>query len=442
MDDASRAIETLLRARWGLVFPPQRSHALDDGIRRAVRALELDDASLLATRLAEGDERALAALAAATTVGETYFFRDRAAFERIRVDVLPAAGQRRGRSPVRIWSAGCATGEEAYSLAIVAREVLGPGRYEVLGTDLSEEHVARARRGVYRPWSFRDVDPAVVDRWFQPVEGGAHAVDDELRAQVRFEVGNLLEPGPRDLDLILCRNVLIYFDPDGVARALHHLAASLAPDGRLLLGPVDPSPPPEAELERLPGALQLHVRRRGAPPAPPAAIEAPRPAPMPPLRARRPLRPQVRAAPALAPRVASAEASAPPADAATATLARARRHGDAGDDREALALVGRAIAGSPDDPEGYLLRATLLQAVGRDADAVVDLQRALFLDPTLALAHALLGASLLRLGEPQRAERALAMARASVARSTDDPEVRDAIGGLGRTLARARGGTR
>ncbi len=160
-----------------------------------------------------------------------------------------AAGRR-----LRVWSAGCSTGEEAYSLALLAAEDLGGDRppIDVLGTDLSASALALAERGRYGARSVRLVDRERRARWFA-ADGGRLRVGEELRGVVRFARHNLVhDPFPPDgeapLDLVVCRNVLIYFDAPTAARVAAGLRGALAPGARLLLGTVDrlASAPPAA----------------------------------------------------------------------------------------------------------------------------------------------------------------------------------------------------
>jgi chemotaxis protein methyltransferase CheR len=182
----------------------------------------------------------------AITVKETLFFRDGAPFELLRRHLLPAliarrGGQAAGRpAPVRIWSAACSTGQEVYSLAILLRELLGPHageRVQLLGTDISGEAVARAREGVYSRFEIeRGLGADQLARYFEPA-GRRWRVREDLRALARFETRNLLAPltlGP--FDLVLCRNVAIYFDLAVRKDLFARLARTLDPGGFLLVG--------------------------------------------------------------------------------------------------------------------------------------------------------------------------------------------------------------
>ncbi len=182
----------------------------------------------------------------AITVKETLFFRDAAPFELLRRHLLPSLlarhdGQAAGRPrPVRIWSAACSTGQEVYSLAILLRELLGPAagdRVQLLGTDISAEAVDRAREGVYSRFEIeRGLGADRLARYFEPA-GRRWRVREDLRALARFETRNLLAPltvGP--CDLVLCRNVAIYFDLAVRKDLFARLARTLDPDGYLLIG--------------------------------------------------------------------------------------------------------------------------------------------------------------------------------------------------------------
>jgi chemotaxis protein methyltransferase CheR len=188
----------------------------------------------LAIAAAAGERDALDVLAEHAVVGETSLWRHAEGLLALSA-ALAAAGP-----PLRIWSAGCATGEEPYSLALA---LLDAGRDHeedrILGTDVSARALARAREGLYGARATRNLPPALAARWFHPVEAGAR-VDERLARRVRFERHNLLERPPEDrFDAVVCRNVLIYFDPEVAVAALARLADAVAPGGFLLLGPVE-----------------------------------------------------------------------------------------------------------------------------------------------------------------------------------------------------------
>lgn len=193
----------------------------------------------------------LQALAARLTIGETHFFRVAPQIEALRAAVLPNVLRHRAADRrVRAWSAGCSTGEEPYTLAILVRELLGPAAgwsVEILGTDINQLALAVARLGLYREWSFRETPGLIRRQYFRPV-GNDWLLVDAVRSLVRFEYVNLIQDafpaGAADggFDVILCRNVTIYFGPAASQDLYRRLAHALAPNGWLVLGPSDLAP--------------------------------------------------------------------------------------------------------------------------------------------------------------------------------------------------------
>ena len=431
--DLRQGFAALLEARLGLVFPASREPFLDQSVHDALEHLGEISARVLLERLLRDDAPAWSALTATATVGETYFFRDPSHYEILRTLLTRAAPGR----PIRLWSAACASGAEAYGMAAIACEVFGrqaPRRVEILATDVNLQVLDHARTGLYRPWFLRDMDEVTRERWFTH-EDGSWRVRPVLSDMVRFEQLNLLDTDsaawPCSMDVIFCRNVLLYFGQPALARAAHGLARALCPDGCLIVGPADPmltclEPPPALALD----ATHGFATYRCAPQAPaillpassstlPAPARPPRPArqrcdtPGTPPRPRRRVRPAAARAPG--PHV-------PGPDAAEA-LARARALGDTGQTGAALAALDGAIACEPLAAEAYLLRAALRQAEGDHRSAIAEARRALLLDRTLAYAHVIAASSHAALGERDRARRALRNARAILAMLADDARV-------------------
>ncbi|OLP17104.1 hypothetical protein BST81_17260 [Leptolyngbya sp. 'hensonii'] len=185
-------------------------------------------------------------LASLITIGESYFLRDQGQFGLLRRTLLPDLIHRQQTHPhpsLRLWSAGCSTGEEAYSLAILLREVvpnLSAWSISILGTDINPAAIDRAERGIYSDWSFRLVDQDLRQRYFQPHREGWE-IAPELRDMVTFQVENLVQQPDSgklhsNIDVILCRNVFIYFDPAAIAATLKTFYDALRPDGYLITG--------------------------------------------------------------------------------------------------------------------------------------------------------------------------------------------------------------
>ncbi|MBX3466413.1 MAG: hypothetical protein KF878_05880 [Planctomycetes bacterium] len=229
------ALLDLLRGRFGLEFPEHRWDRVEEAAALVTGAATADEAATAAAK----DPALLDALLDRLTVGETYFFREPEQFRVLADEVLPDLRRRRGEGEVRAWSAGCASGEEAYSLAmaLLAARV---ERARVLATDVSPAALRLARAATYGPWSLRGLG-ARRALPFLEAQGRTWAVAPRARDLVTVERLNLAaDPYPQGLDLIFCRNVLIYLDAHAVARVARGLHAALAPGGWLFVAATDP----------------------------------------------------------------------------------------------------------------------------------------------------------------------------------------------------------
>jgi chemotaxis protein methyltransferase CheR len=213
---------------------------------------------LLVSLETDDQPRWLHALVEHLTVGETYFLRDPAQIAALRETILPDLIQRRaGEQRLRLWSAGCSTGEEPYTLAILLREnfyIHAAWDVLLVGTDVNRESLRIAREGNYPAWSFRATPDEIRSRYFLASDTGWR-LTDSIRRMTRFAWMNLgadsLMPPSADLDLIMCRNVTIYFDEAATQRLYRALVRALAPGGWLMLGPSDPVPADRGGLERV-----------------------------------------------------------------------------------------------------------------------------------------------------------------------------------------------
>jgi chemotaxis protein methyltransferase CheR len=470
-----------LGRKTGLSFAPARHVSVEQGIRRAMRRAGTSD--LVVYRNAIDQEgQALDDLIVELTVGETWFFREPAQLAFIRSEVLPGL-QRAARVPdqpgpcVRAWSAGCASGEEAYTLAILLEEAGVGDRAWVLATDISQAALARARQAVYTNWSLRG-DGAVQARPYLQARGDKQVVAEAVRRRVTFAHLNLARDvypsfatGAWGMDLILCRNVLIYFDPETVRAVAGRLFATLAPGGWLFTASSDPPLGSFAPFQTVLTDQGVFYRRPGSaglllpafPPAdsvvaatvpvkPPLPLESapvfappvslPSTVPAPETNLSRVKRDNVeplteaRAAFArgdydqvldlTAPLTADAEASALRVRA-LANLDHARA------ERESAAAVSR----HPLRADLHYLRGTLLLGVGKTAEAAQAIRKALYLDRSLAVAHCALGNILEQCGDAAGARRAYRNARALCAARAADEEIPLADGERAGRLAEA-----
>lgn len=316
-EEARRKFETLICARSGLSMRPQEGPLLVKALSARMQALKLrSEQEYLALLEFHGpaSEREWRHLFILLTNQETYFFRDPGQLTVLKQQILPELVRRHQHSrTLRIWSAGCSTGEEPYTLAMMLDDVLPPGEewhVLILATDISESALARAQMGQYGTWSFRTPDAQMQERYFVQC-GNKWEVRPYLKKRVTFALGNLLHDDYpttfgdlREMDLILCRNVFIYFSREAVVRVLQKMAHTLRPEGFLVAGhaEVHNEIPPELQPTAYPQTVVYRRVMEGAAkfqadkgalkiiggPVPPL-VRAPGPAPKPIPRVERPV---------------------------------------------------------------------------------------------------------------------------------------------------------
>lgn len=264
-DNEFRRFREWLAATWGVDFGPDRRDILRARLDPVRRELGFESFSQLLFHLKyhpsrdSERERLLRHL----TNNESYFFRETAQLDVLRQELLPgyAREMRQGeRRVLRIMSAGCARGEEPYTLAMVVDDspVALDDRVRITGTDVDVDALERARAGHFREHAFRRIPDDVKARYFRPDDDG-YRIDERIRRAVRFSPANLVDAdtwtGFEPQDVIFCRNVLIYFAEENVRRAVRILHSALAPGGYLFLGHSE-------SLSRVPTPLEP-VRRAG-----------------------------------------------------------------------------------------------------------------------------------------------------------------------------------
>lgn len=239
----------LVLRRTGLLIRPDEREPFGDKIQGRLKVLGSMEIVQYSAMLETTTAEALAEwneLVVLLTTGESYFFRNKDQMALLKNHILPELlALRQARRQLRIWSAGCSSGEEAYSLALLLHELL-PAQNDwqilVLGTDINEKSLAKAKKGIYSQWSFRMVAGGVKEQYFTP-QRDEWQIHEAIRTKVTFKRCNLVEdPFPswsselREMDLILCRNVFIYFDQGTVARVAEKFADTLSNGGYLLTG--------------------------------------------------------------------------------------------------------------------------------------------------------------------------------------------------------------
>jgi chemotaxis protein methyltransferase CheR len=242
-DGEFRMFAELVRRHCGLHFGEETRFLLERRIGKRMRERSLTSFAAYHYELRSVVGGELDHLVDEITTNETYFFRERRQLRALFSEILPEAMllQRDRNTPISLWSAGCASGEEPYSIVILAREAgMDPGTdLRVYASDISRRMLQRARRGTYRESAFRETEPALRDRYFEEKEG-RWKISDDVKKHVDFIHLNLLDRGKLALlgamDVVLCRNVVIYFDLENKRRVVETFEQKLRPGGHLLLG--------------------------------------------------------------------------------------------------------------------------------------------------------------------------------------------------------------
>jgi len=401
---------------------PDNAHDRFVGMLRE-RAAHLGYASLndyqtfLAGRQATEEWEELARI---FTCGETFFFRDHGQIDLLRLRLLPELiAQHRNDKTLRLWSAGCASGEEVYSLAMLVDMLLPKHdgwNILILGTDIDSAAIARAQRGRYGQWSFRMVPAELQQRYFH-LEDKEWVLDERIRRMVTFRVSNLVgEPFPdsaselHGMDLILCRNVFIYFNPAAVYSVAAKFAATLREGGYLLTAHTELIGHPVRELESrlfVEGVVyqrisyQHLVARPVSPPSLSVATVAWRAPPV--------ARPSVSLTAKVPPATVQTTPPTPPTPTPVALtdellLKEARAHADRGEFGLAEQICRKALAVNPLAAAPYFLLAQLAQVKADFNQAKECLNKAIYLDSHFVAAYLELAALYERTDDMPRAQ--------------------------------------
>ena len=441
-------LSTLIAERMGLHFPPDRWDDLERGFAAAAREFGFDDAQSCADWLfsAPATRDQIQVLANHLTVGETYFFRDQATLQALSNHVLPdLIRSRRGKTQrLRFWSAACCSGEEPYSLAILLHQLLpdlADWHVTITATDVNPRFLHKAAEGVYSEWSFRNAPPGLNRRYFTRTAGGRWSLIPEIRRMVSFSHLNLvedvypsLETNTNAMDVILCRNVLMYFAPTQMKRVIDSLGGCLIEGGWIIVSPSEASSAlfsrfetvnlPDAIFFRKPGRRVVGDWQVAEAPTlrsaaesfrhEPAAVEEPDTLAtlqetvesVAPLAAAEALYRDGRYDECASFLIAAEVQTSGPSS--FSLLARALANQGRLD--EALQWCERWIATDKMNPAGHYLRAVVLIEQGTEEEARASLQRAIYLDPDFVLAHFTLGSLAKSAGRLEQAEKHFANA--------------------------------
>jgi len=428
-DSLLSRLSDFLQLQMGLHFPRERWRDLARGIAAASRESGYPEAEayihwLLSAPLTRNQ---IEGLASHLTVGETYFFREKRSFEVLEQHILPELLHAREHTErrLRIWSAGCCTGEEAYSIAMLLDRLIPHSKewnVTILATDINPAFLRKAAEGDYGEWSFRDTPAWVRERYFKRGKNARFEIQPPIRKRVAFSYLNLaddvypsLTNNTNAMDVIFCRNVLMYFSAARAQKVIENLHRSLVDGGWLIVSPVETSNSLFSRFTavRFPGAVfyrKQEVGARGVETGYPSAALGLWPATLPPdpsaLAADATLSTPLHEA-SLLDRPAVKPDEVPPfeVNAGEASSRTARACANQGKLAEAAEWCEKAIAADKLNPAPQYLLATIRQELGQSDAAMQSLMRALYLDPDFVLAHFALGNLCLSQGLRRKAER-------------------------------------
>jgi len=385
-------LSSRIAAEIGLSIPEDRWSRLSKAILAAAQRSERSDPEAWIQNLLTSPWKSsdLDLLVAHLTVGETYFFRDPHSFDILETRLLPELiRSRQGRDQrLRIWIAGCCTGEEAYSTAIVLSRLIANQKVwdiTILATDINRQFLQTASAGVYGRWSFRRSPAWVKDKYFKQRKDGKLEIVPHIKHMVTFACLNLAADvypsflnNTTGMDLILCRNILMYFTPDCAGRVVANLHRSLTEGGWLMVSPTEISCMPKSlfgTVDFKSGIFQkVKISTVAAVDDSRFSVDS------------------TTGGPRSASAIARSIRNRPPLQQGPADpVAQTKRFADDGRLDEAFAWCANAIASDRLNPGLQYLRATILQEAGRIEDAVISLERVLYLDPDFVLAHFSLG---------------------------------------------------
>ena len=422
----------VIAAQMGLHFPRARWRDLERGIRAAAREFGFADVEACIQWLISSPltQRQIATLASHLTIGETYFFREPQVFALLEAQILPTLLRARQQSTrhLSIWSAGCATGEEPYSVAMSISKVIPDVRewdVTLFATDINPHFLHRASEGVYGEWSFRVTPACIKARYFARQPGGGLVILPAIQKMVQFAYLNLLDDvypasltSATAMDVIFCRNVLMFLAPEQAKKVVHKLYHALADGGWLIVSPSETSHVlfasfqtvniPGATLYRKDASCQLPAARCEPPVRSQNVVEWQVPSQNSP-RATLHAKPQTPTSYREALALYQQGRYAAMAD----TIGELCAHDDL--DGQAMGLLARACANQGRLTEArqwceqalaadrlnaglHYLRATILQEQGALDEAVLALKRALYLDQNFVVPHLALGTLALRGG--------------------------------------------
>jgi chemotaxis protein methyltransferase CheR len=429
-DEEFDTLRKVLEKSAGLVHDESRRDSLTFAVAGRMDAIGASSPAMyLAMLSGPGGAPERQQLIDVVTIQETHFFRNPPQIRALRQHVLPELIRRSTalNRPLTIWSAGCSTGEEPYSLAMLVRELMPMATREhvrIVGSDVSATALAFADAGRYGARAVQMADPIDVGRWFD-IDHGSYAVKDEVRELVDLRLHNLITEAPPfesgEVDLLLCRNVTIYFNRTTTKALMSRFHAALGDGGYLFLGHSETLWQMSEAFTLVPLGDAFVYRRDDGPQGratlPDRRTEAgDAPILLPERRGRTERRRDLPATQPVPPQRVPRPAAAATTTGGTAheLVTTAREALAQGRYSDAVGAAGRAAKADPMLVDPHLIGGEALVNLGRDADAIKELRQAVYLQPDCASALLLLAGALDRQGEPAAAGRAYRSAAATV----------------------------
>ncbi len=423
MNNHSRVAQAskVVSEKLGLHFPENRYQDLSSGLHLASTELGFeDDGTDFISLLIEQklSSKQLDILAEKLTIGETYFFREKQILEAFRDMIIPSLLKEREYTTrsIRIWSAGCCSGEEPYTLAIILSEIIpdiASWDISILATDINRRYLNKATTGRYTPWSFRETPTEPKTRYFVSV-GREFEISPEIRNMVRFQPLNLVEdPFPtqrtntNSMDVIFCRNVLMYFAPETASAIGEKFYHALTNQGWFITSQVELSDELFHLLSKVNYKNSFLYRKTGKPAELPKRSrihENKRPGTITPPIGKQSAHHRERTV-QLKPPATIIQPSERVYDQTLNPLNLARNYANQGDFKNALHWSEEMISADRSNPEAYFLQGKILFEQGEVSKAEQQLKRALYLDPDHLLAHFQMATLCLRAGKEKQARK-------------------------------------
>jgi chemotaxis protein methyltransferase CheR len=419
----------MIATRMGLHFPRERWAILSRSLASAAVEFGFQNMNgfiqwLLSSEL---NKDQILILASHLTISETYFWREPQVFTALTDSILPqlirSKGKEKGERSIRIWSVGCSTGEEPYSIAIALQKAIPKiedWNITILATDINPGSINKAINGTYGAWSFRNSPAWLKSNYFLHKENGQYEIIPEIKKMVTFTCLSLAEMSAisniNTMDIIFCRNVLMYFTNDWINKISQNLFDSLSEDGWFVVSSSELSSQvfPQFTPVNFPGAVLYRKGKNGYAHSFDVHSEE-MPQPLKPFNTSTPSTPSTHSThfqpqpqplqPSSTPFNPLQQPQAIPEETSADKIFAIRLLADQGHLEEALTACNGAIASYKLSSTLYFLRASILQELDKSSEAIVSLKQAIYIDPEYIVGHFALGNLFIRQGNTRNAER-------------------------------------